>query len=115
VFNNKKENMRQIKLEFTSEQVRDVLLTDRTFLSEINYLNPQVTGPNDVILFDPVQEHFSLDTEVVVLTLFAKAFKRLIFPTTTYEIEFLSPFANQSKIGLKHNNQILISNNQRQL
>jgi hypothetical protein len=105
--------MRQIKLEFSSAQERDTLLADNSFASEIAYLKPLPTDPSGLILFDPVQEHFSLDTEVVVLTLFSRAFKRIIFPTTPYDIEFLSPLANQSKIGLRHNQQILISNNQR--
>ena len=107
--------MRQIKLEFTSGQDRDTLLEDKYFAEEIAYLNPIQTEPNGLILTDPVELHFSLDTEVVVLTLFARAFKRLIFATTPHDIEFLSPFANQSKIGLRHDSQILISNNERQL
>lgn len=100
--------MGQIKLEFTSRQERDILLADATFASEIAYLKPEPTDPNGLILFDPVQEHFQLDTEVVVLTLFAKAFKRIMFSTTTHDIEFLSPLANQSKMGIRHNKQILI-------
>jgi hypothetical protein len=107
--------MRQIKLEFTSGQERDILLADKIFASEIEYLKPLPAEPNGLFLFDPVQEHFSLDTEVVVLTLFAKAFKRIMFPTTIYDIEFLSPLANKSKIGIRHNQQILISNNQREV
>ena len=107
--------MRQIKLEFTSAQDRDTLLADSNFAREIAYLKPVPTAPNGLILTDPVEQHFSLDTEVVILTMFARAFKHIIFPTTTHDIEFLSPIANQSKIGLRHDNQILISNNQREL
>ena len=107
--------MSQIKLEFTSEQDRDTMLADNNFARDIAYLNPVPTAPNGLILIDPVKQHSSLDTEVVVLTMFARAFKRIMFPTTTHDIEFLSPTANQSKIGLRHDKQILISNNQRQL
>lgn len=110
----KTEIMRKMKLEFTSEQERDNLLTDALFTSEIAYLKP-IKTPNGLFLSDPISEHSALDTEVVVLSMFSKAFKRLMFPKSTYEIEFLSPFANQSKIGLKHNQQILISGNQIEL
>lgn len=107
--------MREIKLEFMSGEERNTLLADPDFANEIAYLNPIAIDPNGLILTDPVEQHFSLDTEVVVLTLFARAFKRLMFPATSHHIEFLAPFANQSKMGLKHDRQILISGNQRQL
>lgn len=107
--------MRQIKLEFTSAQDRDTLLADNNFAGDIAYLKPILAAPNGLILTDPAEQHFSLDTEVVVLTMFARAFKRIMFSTTAHDIEFLSPIANQSKIGLRHDKQILISGNQREL
>lgn len=111
----KTDNMRQIELNFNSVEDRDTLLADKKFARDMAYLNPLPTESNRLILTDPVEEHSSLDTEVVVLTMFARAFKRIMFPTTPHEIEFLSPTANQSKIGIRHDTRILISNNQIQL
>jgi len=73
--------MRQIKLNFVDPNHLNILLQDQVFNSEIYYLTPRLLSSGNAIrLTDPIKEHSSFDTEVVVLTIFARAMKRLIFP-----------------------------------
>jgi len=93
--------MRQIKLNFVDPNHLSILLQDQGFKSEILYLKPQLlTGGKSIGLTDPIQEHSSFDTEVVVLTIFARAMKRLIFPESEHDVMFMNPFANTFKGGL---------------
>jgi hypothetical protein len=93
--------MRQIKLTFVDQNHLNTLLQNELFKSEIHYLKPQILGGGTSIgLSDPIPEHSSYDTEVVVLTIFARAMKRLIFLESEHEILFMYPFANANKGGL---------------
>lgn len=96
--------MRQIKLDFVDSNHLNTLLQDQVFNSEILYLKPRLLGGGKSIgLTDPILEHSSFDTEVVVLTIFARAMKRLIFPESEHDIMFMNPFANTRKGGLIRN------------
>lgn len=99
--------MRTIMLEFVAKHELDQLLSDQEFQKEINYLNPTRMGEK-ILLNDPIEQHSSIDSEIVVLSIFSCAIKRILFPSTKYQIEFLNPFANQQKGGLSHNLQIII-------
>lgn len=101
--------MRKIKLTFTDPKHLQVLLQDTNFSSEINYLNPKSLSDNSIGLIDPINEHSSFDTEVVVLTIFARAMKRLIFPESEHDVTFMNPFANTFKSGLVHGSESLLN------
>lgn len=97
-----------IKLSFADKTQLDALLHNQSFFNEISHLTPNRTSDLDLLLTDPVPQHDSLDTEVVVLSMFARAFKRLFFRDTKHEIEFLTPYANALKGGLRHHTERLI-------
>ncbi len=93
--------MRQIKLNFVDQNHLKTLLEDQLFTSEIQYLKPQLlSGGKSIGLTDPIPEHSFFDTEVVVLTIFARAMKRLIFLESEHDVIFMNPFANTLKGGL---------------
>lgn len=101
--------MRAIKLEFANNVYLDQLINDTSFSKEIQYLNPNRINGTNLVLFDPVPQHDHLDTEAVILSIFARAIKRIIFPNTAFEIEFLNPFVNQQKGGVHHNGTRIIT------
>lgn len=101
--------MRAIKLEFTDTVYLDQLINDTRFAEEIHYLNPNRINGNNLVLFDPVPQHDYLDTEAVILSIFARAIKRIMFSNTAFEIEFLNPFVNQQKGGVHHNGTRIIT------
>ena len=101
--NKQSKNMRSIKLHFPNPDHLSTLLNDRSFLIEIDYLKPSCIDNNYILLLDPVIEHSPLDSEVVVLSKFARAIKRILFQDSANSIEFLFPFMEQQKGGLVHN------------
>src|SRR6056297_1684308 len=94
--------MRQIKLHFTDANHLDTLLNDQQFTSDIEYLNPQRLDNHNIILTDPIKQHHAFDTEMVVLSSFARAIKRLIFTNSDEDIVFMNPIVGQQKGGLAH-------------
>jgi hypothetical protein len=100
--------MRAIKLQFTDKKYLAGLLNDDAFVANINYLNPYKLNDLNLVLFDPITQHNALDSEVVILSKFARGIKNLFFQDTPYNIEFLNPIINQQKGGLVHNNQRII-------
>jgi len=96
--------MRTIKLHFPNPNHLTTLLNNRNFQIEINYLKPSCIDDNNILLFDPIIEHNPLDSEVVVLSMFARAIKRILFPDSANSVEFLFPYVEQQKGGLIHNN-----------
>lgn len=100
--------MRAIKLQFTDKKYLDGLLNDNDFLANINYLSPNRLNDLNLVLFDPITQNNALDTEVVILSKFARAIKNLFFQNTPYNIEFLNPILNQQKGGLIHNTERII-------
>lgn len=78
------------------------LLNDQQFQAHINYLNPYLLDNNNIFLFDPVTKHNPLDTEMVILSIFARAIKDILFADTQYNVEFLNPFLGQQQGGLIH-------------
>ena len=107
--------MRTITLEFTSEKQLEALLKEQAFLQEITYLKPEKMDEKRLILFDPIEQHSALDSEVVVLTIFSYATKSILFPESGYNIEFISPFANSQKGGLHLNGYKIINSTTIQL
>lgn len=95
--------MRAIKLHFPNATILTNLLSDETFESEIRYLSPYTIGANNIVLFDPVTSHGPLDTEIVVLSKFARAIKRVVFPQSGYNVELFNPIIGEQKGGLIHN------------
>jgi hypothetical protein len=102
------QNMNTIRLHFVSQEHLNELLNDEELTIHLDYLNPSRTGDNFLELTDTVENHNVLDTEVVVLTILAKAIKRVLYPNTESQIEFLNPIANMQKNGLRHKNLIII-------
>ncbi len=100
--------MRAIKLQFTDKKYLDGLLNDAEFAANINYLNPYRLNDLNLALFDPITQHNALDSEVVILSKFARAIKNLFFPNTPHNIEFMNPIINQQKGGLIHNTERII-------
>lgn len=94
--------MRAIKLHFPDQNHLTTLLNDQQFQMDINYLNPYLLDNNNIVLFDPVTQHNPLDTEIVILSKFARAIKNILFPNTQHNVEFLNPFLGQQKGGLIH-------------
>jgi hypothetical protein len=94
--------MRAIKLHFPDENHLTTLLNDQQFQMDINYLYPYRLDNNNIVLFDPVTQHNPLDTEIVVLSKFARAIKSILFFDTQHNVEFLNPFLGQQKGGLIH-------------
>ena len=107
--------MRTVTLEFSTSQELEILLKDEAFLSEIAYLKPEKLDDNKLILYDPAIQHSPLDSEVVVLTIFSYAIKRILFLDSDFNIEFLNPFANSQKVGLHHNGYRVINSTTIQL
>ena len=102
--------MRTIKLEFSNSEDLSKLLQDKVFLQSIEYLNPDNTiNSNSIILIDPVSTHYYLDTEIVVLSIFARGINRILFPNIDNTIEYINPIVNQQKGGLVVNGKIIIS------
>jgi len=95
--------MRAIKLHFVDPKHLEILLKDKKLSSELQYLKSEILGNDSIGFYDPIEQHSYLDTEAVVLTTFARAIKRILFPETDYNIQFLNPFANKQKGGLAHN------------
>ncbi len=100
--------MRRVKLHFPDSNHLAVLLRDIRFLDEINYLNYNLLGNNNIVLNDPVTQHYWLDSELVILSIFSRAIQRIIFPTSLNSVEFLNPFLGQQKGGLIHDGQVII-------
>ncbi|WP_159258787.1 hypothetical protein [Tenacibaculum maritimum] len=100
--------MNSIRLHFVSQEHLNELLNDEELTINLDYLNPNRTGDNFLELTDTVENHNILDTEVVVLTIFAKAIKRVLYSNSQSQIEFLNPIANMQKNGLRHQNLIII-------
>lgn len=100
--------MRAVKLHFTDGNHLTTLLADTNFQNDINYLSPYRIDNNNIVLFDPVTQHAPLDTEMVVLSKFARAIKNIIFPTTNYNVEFYNPFLGQQKGGLVHDRTVVV-------
>ncbi|WP_291276082.1 hypothetical protein [Flavobacterium sp.] len=100
--------MRAVKLHFRNDSYLTTLLANDGFKIDINYLSPYKIDNNNIVLFDPVTQHDPLDTEMVVLSKFARAIKNIIFPTTNSNIEFLNPILGQQKGGLVHDRLVII-------
>lgn len=100
--------MNSIRLHFVSQEHLTDLLNDELLQTNIKYLNPERNGNNFLELTDSVEQHTELDTEIVILSIFARAIKRILYPDTQTQIEFLNPFVNQQKNGLRHDNLIII-------
>ncbi|HAF29441.1 MAG TPA: hypothetical protein DCG75_10380 [Bacteroidales bacterium] len=100
--------MRAVKLQFTDKKYLDGLLNDNNFSANIKYLSPIRLNDVNLVLFDPITEHNALDSEVVILSKFARAIKSLFFPNTAYNVELLNPVLNQQKGGLIHNTERII-------
>lgn len=83
-------------------------MNDDEFQSQIEYLNPIRFENNYLDLTDTVEQHNVLDTEVVILTIFARGIKRILYPETQTQIEFLNPIVNRPKNGLRHDDLIII-------
>lgn len=107
--------MRGIRLDFEKAEVLEKLLLDPTFMEEIAYLKPQTSGNNQIILYDPIQEHTFLDTEVVALTIFGRAIKRNFYQGEPNDIEFLVPYTTRQKDGIRIGSEILINKTNVQL
>jgi hypothetical protein len=101
--------MRKIKLTFTDPNHLQLLLDDVNFSADINYLTPSRLDNKSIGLTDPIIEHTPFDTEVVVLTIFARAIKRLIFQESEHDVIFMNPFANTFKNGLVHGSTSLLN------
>lgn len=100
--------MNSIRLHFVSQEHLNSLMNDDEFQSQIEHLNPERFENNYLDLTDTVEQHTNLDTEVVVLTFFARGIKRILYPETETQIEFLNPIVNRPKNGLRHDNLIII-------
>lgn len=100
--------MNTIRLHFVSQEQLSLLLEDDILNSQLEHLNPVRVNNNILEITDNVDEHTVLDSEVVILTIFANAIKRILYSETETQIEFLNPFANQQKRGLRHDNLIII-------
>lgn len=100
--------MNSIRLHFVSQEHLNLLMNDDEFQSQIAHLNPERFENNYLDLTDTVEQHTNLDTEVVVLTVFARGIKRILYPETETQIEFLNPIVNRPKNGLRHDNLIII-------
>jgi len=64
--NKLRKQMNSIKLHFVSSDHLTDLLSDEDFQHEILHLNPERIGMNYIKLFDPVEQHSPLDTELVI-------------------------------------------------
>ena len=100
--------MRAVKLHFVDSSHLTTLLANDSFKININYLSPYKIDDNNIVLFDPITEHDPLDTEMVVLSKFARAIKNIIFPDTNSNVEFLHPILGQQKGGLIHDRLVII-------
>jgi hypothetical protein len=100
--------MNSIRLHFVSNEHLTTLMNDAEFQLRIEHLNPEIIENNYLNLTDNVQQHNMLDSEVVILSIFARAIKRILYPDTSTQIEFLNPIVNRQKNGLKHDNLIII-------
>jgi len=107
--------MRAIKLHFVNPKHLEILLKDQQLISELQYLNSEILGNDSIGFYDPIEQHGYLDTEAVVLTTFARAIKRILFPETEYNIHFLNPGANMIKGGLTHKNELIIDSTELQI
>jgi hypothetical protein len=76
--------MRAIKLQFTDRKYLAGLLADGEFMANITYLNPYKLDDLNIALFDPITQHNALDTEIVVLSKFARAIKKIFFLILLY-------------------------------
>jgi hypothetical protein len=104
--------MKQIKLHFPNSDYLTRLLNDDYLAATIHYLNPRTTAnKNTLLLFEDEEYHNNdIDTEGVILAIFAEAFNRIIFPGTGDSARYINPFPDQFKIGLINNGEILIDN-----
>jgi hypothetical protein len=100
--------MRAIKLHFVKPSHLEILLSDNELQTEIKYLNPKKLDTHSIGLYDPILQHYYLDTEMVVLSIFARAIKRLVFSNSNHNIVFLNPYVGQQKGGFAYNNEIII-------
>ena len=100
--------MRAVKLQLIDGNHLTTLLADNNFKIDIDYLSPYRIDNNNIALFDPVTQHTPLDTEMVILSKFARVIKNIIFPSTNHNVEFLNPILEQQKGGLIHNNTVII-------
>lgn len=100
--------MKTIKLHFVDDNHLSTLLEDLTFLADIDYLSPYRIDNNNIIIFDPITQHDSIDTELVVLSKFARAIKKIIFPNTNQNVEFLNPILGELKGGLVHGRREIV-------
>lgn len=100
--------MRQVKLHFVDSNHLNMLMNDRQFLTDIGYLNPSRLDNQNIVLTDPIEQHHAIDTEMVVLSNFARSIKRLVFPNSNDDIEFLNPIVGHQKGGLVHGKTVII-------
>src|SRR5687767_4325501 len=100
--------MRLIKLHFVDPRHLTSLLANAWFARDIAYLHPNRLDDHSIELSDPVEHHDQWDTEIVVLSKFATGIKRIVFPNTHYNLEFLDPVLGRHKGGLRHNGDIII-------
>jgi hypothetical protein len=107
--------MRSITLKFTSAKELEAILKEQAFLQEISYLTPEKLDERRLILFDPIEQNNALDSEVVVLTIFSYYIKRVLFPDSDFNIEFINTIANSQKGGLHHNGDKIINSTTIQL
>ena len=100
--------MNRIKIHFVEENHLNLILNDEEFQLQSSYLNPVKFENNFINITDNNEFHDILATEVLILTICARAIKRIIYPDTTTHMEFLEKYPNHPKNGLRHGNSIII-------
>lgn len=100
--------MQRLTLHFVAREQLTRLLEDDEFRTRIDYLEPVRVDENYLQLEDPVETHQEMDSEVVILSIFARGIKRLLYPDTNQNITFLNPDANGYKRGLMHDRLVII-------
>lgn len=100
--------MHTVTLDFVDPTHIDRLFNDASFLSRTSSLNPRRNGGRSIIVTDPVPMHTGLDSEIVVLSIFAQEIIRVIFPNSEENIRLLNADMTQRKGGLVLGTQQII-------
>ena len=101
--------MNKIKLDFTDPKQVDQLMNDKAFHTRTSTLNPIKHTDKSIIVTDPVPEHSRVDSEIVVLSIFAQEIMRVIFPNSTETIRLIDPDMTKRKVGLALGNTAVIN------
>jgi len=86
----------------------NMLMNDTGFIQRTTTLNPITNGSDSIQVVDPVPQHSALDSELVVLSIFAQEIMRLIFPNSTDEMHLLCSNMTERKGGLILGKQVII-------